>query len=736
MTASKIWRTWNIQKDLTWFVRDWLEYTTETWFKFTIHDVSVSYTDGEKTFTMNISNTWTWNMIDVLWANEWACLTGDLVATGLYCDGVTAELNGNILENVQWKSDNFTTWWYCDVYVIDNEYDENSRGFDKYQTWRVIFTRGEEYISAPTCTWYLQNTDPENCTSGEIVLIFSGITDNWLPINIVSWSRDDGETMFDYTWAIIESRVSTTWTHKLVVYNSAWLSWECSVVVGTWILDKDEPTLTGLDWVWYECETWTIILTWDDASCGVSSLTYMWSWIVGDRTHSGYNSITWSQTIPVSVIDSVWHQVDSSVTYTWENIGVQLSSLEIPLWTLQNTITLETWLIELFWAKEWNCGSEKIWVTTWECMNATSTLSEENGDYILTIDPNGDWYCEVIFHDDDGSVATWAVTFGAVLWSCVEDWDNDNFLNEDFWSGWNQKQPKDKRSAIICALYGTWQDDPTAYTKWWSGWDYEEDCSGLDMKMEMVDTLPETLLENKIYVVDTDTVELDHSVNMAECSAIVSKNGATISSIGIQWSWLLFDNNKNHSYQILDNLSINWNNEDNQDENFYWVWIESNNVTMNTVNVYGVNNWIWLWWNNIIINNVNTYNNKTSWLRIVRWWGYITVNNLNSFNNKYWINTLTWENIVFNNVNLFNNSEYWLNLRDISNSSYIEEFYINNLSLYDNKNDVSVINANGVIEYYWWFKLMSETSEDYFVILMREKYNIIIFIWFDGKSKG
>jgi uncharacterized SAM-dependent methyltransferase len=36
-------------------------------------------------------------------------MTGDLVATGLDCVGVTAELNGNILENVQWKADNFTT---------------------------------------------------------------------------------------------------------------------------------------------------------------------------------------------------------------------------------------------------------------------------------------------------------------------------------------------------------------------------------------------------------------------------------------------------------------------------------------------------------------------------------------------------------------------------------------------------------------------------------------------------
>jgi hypothetical protein len=48
------------------------------------------------------------------------------------------------------------------------------------------------------------------------------------------------------------------------------------------------------------------------------------------------------------------------------------------------------------------------------------------------------------------------------------------------------------------------------------------------MMVEVTNTLPNNLSKNTIYVVDTDNVQLDHSVNMAECSAIVSKNGTTI----------------------------------------------------------------------------------------------------------------------------------------------------------------------------------------------------------------
>jgi hypothetical protein len=48
------------------------------------------------------------------------------------------------------------------------------------------------------------------------------------------------------------------------------------------------------------------------------------------------------------------------------------------------------------------------------------------------------------------------------------------------------------------------------------------------MDVKIVETLPNNLSGNTIYVLNTGTVELSNSVNMAKCSAIVSKNGATV----------------------------------------------------------------------------------------------------------------------------------------------------------------------------------------------------------------
>jgi hypothetical protein len=48
--------------------------------------------------------------------------------------------------------------------------------------------------------------------------------------------------------------------------------------------------------------------------------------------------------------------------------------------------------------------------------------------------------------------------------------------------------------------------------------------------MDVVETgiLPNNLVENTIYVLNTGKVELNNSVNMAKCSAIVSRDGTTI----------------------------------------------------------------------------------------------------------------------------------------------------------------------------------------------------------------
>ncbi len=46
---------------------------------------------------------------------------------------------------------------------------------------------------------------------------------------------------------------------------------------------------------------------------------------------------------------------------------------------------------------------------------------------------------------------------------CMSSWDNDNFLDDSFWS----QNPTDTN--IVCALYGANSQDQTAYTTTWLG---------------------------------------------------------------------------------------------------------------------------------------------------------------------------------------------------------------------------------------------------------------------------
>lgn len=261
----------------------------------------------------------------------------------------------------------------------------------------------------------------------------------------------------------------------------------------------------------------------------------------------------------------------------------------------------------------------------------------------------------------------------SIWWLCLWDvvWDNDNFLNSTFWS----QNPSDED--IIDALYGS-EDDKTAYTLNWS-W-YSQDCS--ENTVLYVSDLPSELTENTVYVLDTWDVTIASTVEMSDCSAIISKTGTTFYSNAKLVTGI---NLENINYAILDNISMDW-----ASKVAWWVhtkstnWIVMYESSNNTINNFEAWDWGGAWIyalyssNNNNIQNTKVYN-SAYWIRFYSGWNYNVINNVMTFNfSTYGIQLQGSYNSV-NNSQIFNGSSHGLSMHQWDGVNNI----INNVQSYN-----------------------------------------------------
>jgi len=232
------------------------------------------------------------------------------------------------------------------------------------------------------------------------------------------------------------------------------------------------------------------------------------------------------------------------------------------------------------------------------------------------------------------------------------------------------------------------------------------------------DAIPSILTGRTIYLLNSGTYSINHTINFSECSSIVWKwivkisADSSISTDGI----LRFDNVR---YWLIENIILDgWAGH----ETIHWwiliSWSSSfGNIIDNTL-VYNFSEWLHInnsWYNNIINNTRITATDKAIWL-----WN--TENNIftnvQSFNNtSYWFrleyankntiaNSIIYSNWthgisiresnsnIFDNLDIYKNSSDWISFTENSDNNLLH-----NIKSYNNNNTISTNGSTG--NYYY-----------------------------------
>ena len=289
-----------------------------------------------------------------------------------------------------------------------------------------------------------------------------------------------------------------------------------------------------------------------------------------------------------------------------------------------------------------------------------------------------------------------------IWWLWVSfSWQSGEFLDVDFWN-WNKLTDRD----INLALFRN-----NAYSEIWT-WYTSTNCSAENIIM--TDKLPIYLDENTVYVLNTGLIFITQTINIGNCTAIVSKSWTIIKNDNFEWDIFAFT----WQFSILDNLIISGNKK--------WSWIHisnTNSITINNVTMENLIEWIFtdksnnIKYNNVKIWNIEdyafllkdsqynkitnffTYDNIREWLMIE--WGWFNIlsgincqNNtgagvyiesskhnklysVKAYNNKQGIRLYSDSdyNEIYNSVLLWN-SQWWLVIS--SNLNTIKNIYLIN----------------------------------------------------------
>ena len=242
-----------------------------------------NFTWSENVWNSSKTANWkTWSEVI-----DWECGSGTIEFSGFvdtWSNG-TCEVDGDTIRYTPTES--WYEWWdSCTIQVKDDEL--SVKEITIYWWW--IDTK------RPECRLSINETA---CTSGNVTLVLSW-TENNLEYSF------DGNIFGEWNTTGVTETWIYTWYVKDVNGN---ISEACTIQVTGWIMDLDDPELEVSNWEWFECSTWSITVTWNDNSCGISGMMYSWSWFA-NQTNSleQYNAGTWTKLVFVSVIDWVWHK--------------------------------------------------------------------------------------------------------------------------------------------------------------------------------------------------------------------------------------------------------------------------------------------------------------------------------------------------------------------------------------------------------------------------------------------
>ncbi len=239
--------------------------------------------------------------------------------------------------------------------------------------------------------------------------------------------------------------------------------------------------------------------------------------------------------------------------------------------------------------------------------------------------------------------------------------DNDDFVDAAFW----ENGPTD--AEIVNALYGTSTDLNTAYTQNWDGYDYNT-CLDSPMNVSYESSVPSTIAADTIYVLASWTYSVSSSIDMADCSAMISSGDAVI----LKTASIDAFNIDTKAHVIVDSVDVDGNA---QTLRGYYI-ADSDNVTFNNIEAYSnyMNNGVFIHRsNNCLLSNSQVYNNGS---------GAIVTSPVNNGHGVViqWYNVGTTEYNIINNTQVYNNVQagIWVNYELAKYNT------INNSQIYNN----------------------------------------------------
>ncbi len=449
------------------------------------------------------------------------------------------------------------------------------------------------------------------------------------------------------------------------VSDAQWLTGNCAIATGT--RTNTAPTASAISATGLESTNVTI--TGSATDPGNTTFTYVWysnatctSFLY---TGQGYTTI---QNEPTTAnyyyvaYDAQWlGSACTTGTITWTNTGPVNTQLTNngPIGE-NNTITRT--------ASATDTGNAMIYVrySGYSCTTLLWTGTSTTG---YTMYDPGSLARSVKIYDTQGSggvcigsTGTWLNTILDCNWTR----NNDNFISWAF----RDLNPTDDN--VICALYGSGQGDTTAYTQFRSGWNTTQ-CSGVQMNVVYTGKIMlTTLASNTIYVTTWTISTGSATINMEDCSAIISdKSTGTLFQSTIQLSNMLYVNEK--KYVIFDNLSINGT---------WGLQVPNHTANNNGINI--------LWWRNVTVNNIQSYNHLQDGIQIMN-------GIYNSINNSKFYNNLR-DGILLQGAknNMIQNIQAYINNNGIVFNNTSNNNTINNSQIYNNIGNGMNIQINSI----------------------------------------
>ncbi len=245
-------------------------------------------------------------------------------------------------------------------------------------------------------------------------------------------------------------------------------------------------------------------------------------------------------------------------------------------------------------------------------------------------------------------------------------WDNGNYIDRDFWA------LSPERSDIITALYGN-VTEPSIYTKTWDQERLATCTTEWTMDVEYLSSLPTwSLHDYTIYVIDAWEYEATSTIDMGECTSIISSwtvviHAREMGELPIINIW--------KSNTIMQNIVI----ASSEGNGIVISW--SVNTTINAIEVLGNTangKWYGIYMSETAFTNIlhtKTHDNT------VGIWGthnsFSTISSLTTYNNQYGI-LLSLDHSTIESVDSYHNSDDGISLFDTTASA------VANLHTYDN----------------------------------------------------